>query len=434
MEEARRLDDERRLVGIAVDVSGSMYTSLRNAEGPGLSRFQSIQEALDAISTRFNSLVRLGGLPSEASSVDVFMYGFGVRPLRSGVCDLLALLQLAKSVSVGTIDVDAKPSDAFTDLREIAARNGREGWGIWIAENTTEVEAINLAGNLRSSPLLAAGLGQILPNFSAGEIRQALVVKDAVDDPKGKTFWARMREARALAKSVKDGEISPKRVATEVVKSGGKDGIEKRVSHAQKLVQKLAARLMSRDEMLNEFRAEINDWLSPRLAEIGDVTLPISKVGRLLSNSSSRGSAAEEFIYGGTPMCAALRQIEKRFARESVASPHRIPTLLVVSDGLPMDGDPLPIVERMRTRGIAVVSCLVTDRDMQAPRVLPAKQDRRWTRNTRLMYKLASHVDRASVHTQRLVEWGWDVPVGARSFAQINHSDVLTEFLKAALG
>jgi hypothetical protein len=428
------LDEERRLVGITVDVSGSMYTSLRNSAGPGLSRFQSIQEALDAISRRFDSLVRLGAIPSGTPSIDVFMYAFGIKPLRSGVCDLLALLNLGKSTSIGAIGSPSDSSNVFEDLREIATRHGREGWGIWISENTTEVEAANLAANLRTSPILAAGLGQILPNFSAGEIRQALVVKEAVNDPKGKGFWARMRETRELARSVKNGEISPKRIGTEVIKAGGREGIEKRVSQAQELVRKLAARPLTRDELFHEFGGETDSWLSARLQEMGDVTLPISRIAQLVSVSSQEDSFAENFIYGGTPMCSALRQAEKRFSRERAATPGRTPTLLIVSDGLPTDGDPIPIAERMRARGVTIISCLVTDKDMQAPRVLPAKQERKWTRNTRLMYKLASQVDPNSPHARRLVEWGWDVPQGARSFAQINHSDVLTEFLKATLG
>jgi hypothetical protein len=88
------------LVGVAVDVSGSMQTSMRNRHGASLSRFQSFQEALGrAISSsrqRAEELARNGG-PGSADAL-IFAYAFGMSTSPE-VVDLLALLAAAEGVT-----------------------------------------------------------------------------------------------------------------------------------------------------------------------------------------------------------------------------------------------------------------------------------------------------------------------------------------------
>jgi hypothetical protein len=228
--------------------------------------------------------------------------------------------------------------------------------------------------------------------------------------------------------------VSGKRVATEVIRAGGKAGVEKQIVEAQDLVRRLASQSFARDELLVEFHHEIGGRVWARLEELGDTTMPIGTVPSLFARSSHHNPLIDEFLYGNTPMCHAMRQVEKRFQRERARNPTQTHTLIIVSDGLPTDGDPQPIVESMRAQGVTIISCFVTNLDLVAPRILPAKQERRWTQGARLMYKLASPVIPNSIHAQRLDKWGWTIPKGARSFAQINHSTLLSEFLRAAIG
>jgi hypothetical protein len=422
-----------RLVGVALDVSGSMQISLKNDGGSDLSRFGSIREVFEAVAARFRSLVELDAIPTNATAVEIFIYAFGLRHLPRGVCDLMSLLEIAKDFEPAQL-IAREFTDPLEELQAIASQHGREGWGAWIAENITTTEATNLVWNLRVSPVLANALVRLLPNFSSSEIRHALVIREAVEDPGGKSFWARMREARALARSVRKGEVSGKRVATELVRAGGKEAIERQISEAQFLVRRLTTAPMTRDDLFVAFHREIGGPIWNRLEQIGDTTVPVTAVASQLSRALDGQGFADDFIYGNTPMCAALRETHKRFRREMVKAPGRPLTLLIVSDGYPTDGDPIPIADAIRSMGVDIIACLVTDRDMQEPRVLPAKQGKRWTRNTRTMYKLASVVSPDSTHSRRLQEWGWTVPRGARAFAQVNHSSVLSEFLRSALG
>jgi hypothetical protein len=427
------MDNAAMLVGVAVDLSASMRQSLRNDTGDMVSRFDSLGRAFGAFASRVESLVDLGAVSARSISADVFVYGFGLRNLPGDVCDLLSLLEIGRNVQQPPATPEAH-SDPLEELRAIAAQHGRKGWGSWISENIDTAQAANLAANLRANPMLASEIGRLLPDFSAAEIRHALTIKDAVENLSGKGFWARFQETRELARSVRKGEVSGKRVTTEVIRAGGRAGIEQQVTAAQDLVRRLASQPFTPDEVFEEFQNEIGGRIWARLEEVGDTTVPARTIASMFVRASDDEPLVDGLIYGGTPMCSAMQQVEKRFQRERAKTPGRTAIFIIVSDGLPTDGDPQPIVERIRRSGVTVISCFVTDKDVQTPRVLPSKQERRWTQGARLMYRLASPVVPESVYTQRLEKWGWTVPEGARSFAQINHSTLLSEFLRAAMG
>jgi hypothetical protein len=89
------------LIGVAVDVSGSMQGSIRNCSGRSQSRFESFREALVRVVTegrqRAEELARGGG-PAEAEAL-VFVYAFGLS-VRPEVADLFALLAAAEGVDM----------------------------------------------------------------------------------------------------------------------------------------------------------------------------------------------------------------------------------------------------------------------------------------------------------------------------------------------
>ena len=88
------------LIGVAVDVSGSMQGSIRNRNGTSQSRFESFREALvrvvRASRQRAEELARSGG-PGGAEAL-VFAYAFGLSTSPE-VVDLLALLAAAEGVT-----------------------------------------------------------------------------------------------------------------------------------------------------------------------------------------------------------------------------------------------------------------------------------------------------------------------------------------------
>lgn len=117
------------------------------------------------------------------------------------------------------------------------------------------------------------------------------------------------------------------------------------------------------------------------------------------------------------------------------------PILLVVSDGepTPEEGISNPantvreLAEEMKAAGVTIISCLLTKDDIAQPRRLYTSPDPNWPGGARLLFDCASEIPASSPFHYLLSEFNWSLDPGARLFAQINHTDVLSEFSKLVL-
>jgi uncharacterized protein YegL len=177
---------------------------------------------------------------------------------------------------------------------------------------------------------------------------------------------------------------------------------------------------------------------------MSDITFGVNELAKMWAESTGVFKDAKRFIFGMTPMVACLAEIEKRFDRESNKKQLQEENiLLIISDGEPTDGNPIEIARRMQARGIHVACAFITDKDIQAPRNLASSSDPAWSKGAQLMFEMASPVDAAmeslnkkdfpasSMDWHQLLEKsGWTVPSGARLFMQINHSEILADFMR----
>jgi hypothetical protein len=177
---------------------------------------------------------------------------------------------------------------------------------------------------------------------------------------------------------------------------------------------------------------EVSGLLFSRAAAEGDVT---PSAGELAGLWQSRSPAAAESIeplnYGDTPLNEAARTLRERFQRTEPSSGTEQRILVVISDGEPTDGDPRRAFADMREAGVTIVSCFVTDQDIAEPRALVAARQPHWTAGAGLMFEIASTIDEQDPHARALLGHGWTIEPGARLFVQVNHSEVLAEFVRA---
>ena len=146
-------------------------------------------------------------------------------------------------------------------------------------------------------------------------------------------------------------------------------------------------------------------------------------------------------MLGATPMLKAFERAEDFIAKEFLTEKYEQDAiLLVVSDGLPTDGLPngadkvRAAADRLKQRGVTILSCFISDEDMTIPRTLYAEPSEDWSDGARLMFDCASVLPRGSVFWPHLHEHDWTAPPGSRLFAQVNQSEVLTEFVETLLG
>ncbi len=334
--------DIRVLIGVAVDLSGSMKTSIRNNTDQAMTRLEGFRQSMDSFVERAKRAAGDLETRRQASKVEAFIYGFGLRHRSLEYADLLTLLRAAKS---------AVSREAIEDMKRRHAR-------------TVEAEYRHRASGY-------SGLGDLAR--SAG-------------------FGGFVEQAAGVARRAVEAEV--------------------------------------RERVMNEIAQHIR----AEMERIGDQTVTLNDLGSLWGESEGRFSDAEALIYGATPMKAALGAVRTRFERElSARSGDTQATLFILSDGAPTDGDPTGTLAQISDLGVKVICCFVTSTDIADPRRLYGEAEPGWAAEARLMFDCASQLEEDSDFARFLVHKGWAIDPGARMFVQLNHSDVLEEFMSVAL-
>jgi hypothetical protein len=146
---------------------------------------------------------------------------------------------------------------------------------------------------------------------------------------------------------------------------------------------------------------------------------------------------------GATPLVEALGIVERLFETARAQNRYGDPTvLLIVSDGLPTDPPKEPesgpakvreACQRLRDDGVVIVSCFVTSTDSAQYKKLYREPIDSWDDGAKLMFDCASELASQSPFRPHLREHGWEAGDRAKLFAQINQSELLTEFVRLAI-
>lgn len=143
-------------------------------------------------------------------------------------------------------------------------------------------------------------------------------------------------------------------------------------------------------------------------------------------------------LLGTTPLCQALATIRDRIKGELAQKVFVLPVLLlIVSDGVSTDGDPLPIITELHEVGVLTLCCYLGEQDILNAKRLYEVEDSRWSEGAKCMFRMASVLRDDSYLSRAMFDYlsrtGWHPQVGVRLFAQINHSETLDSFLKVLL-
>jgi CHAT domain len=179
---------------------------------------------------------------------------------------------------------------------------------------------------------------------------------------------------------------------------------------------------------------EVADLLFSQADAAGDTVVSARELSELLEDDGRPGLAfdsLEPLLYGNTPMLAVAQAVRERFERVGATAEDERRILLVISDGDSTDGDPRRIFDDVRAAGVTIVSCFVTDRDVAEPRVLVSTPLREWEIGARVMFDIASPLNEDDALATHLLGEGWLLEPDAKLFVQVNHSEVLEEFVRA---
>ncbi|WP_046497383.1 vWA domain-containing protein [Streptomyces odonnellii] len=467
------------LLGVVLDVSGSMQLSANAPGTDGTSRLHQLHKSLQELLLEDWSSQAAGYQRESATRVDVFVYAFGLRHgggggalsslfhnvidgaasgaltrlLQHGVvdgatrgwhsrsgnsvapaaCDVLSLLTLLNATSEerpagpdrpATPAATRVPSGSDPDLaelRQLAAEYGREGWEQVASVYLTQPgQVATIVHRLRRHPDLAATLARLTPALTPDQLQLVLTHLQA-DNP--------MESVKALHGAAGDiGMVSALGQAGQMMRH---------VAHLrlvrEALLQLAAPGKVAPEEILTTLRTTVMPLLFEAVVEVGDTTLPLDHALRL-AEGAGRGNATllEDLIYGGTPMRQALYTAAERFHRElSHASEGTRPVLLMVTDGWSSDGDPALGFRWLDIPGLTTVICYLSDDDLDSGLALHAQADDSWSTAARSLFAHASLVEPDAPLAHALREAGWTVETDARYFFQGNHPELVAKLVKA---
>jgi hypothetical protein len=139
------------------------------------------------------------------------------------------------------------------------------------------------------------------------------------------------------------------------------------------------------------------------------------------------------FLYGHTPMKAALNKAMLVFQEHADADQK---VLVIISDGMSTDGDPLPIARELQQTVTLATVFLTDDRDRVRRRLFDQKarkqcvRDKEWfVRHTNL-FDMASTISTDTHPIPLLASMGWEVPLSGNCsiFAIVSSAALLDEF------
>lgn len=415
------MQETKTLVGLVVDVSGSMETSIRNEADGELSRFESFQRALNRLLDEARSVLRSKPDREKNSAlIDLFVYCFGLKDKVIEVADLLALMKMGdtgiqeskhqEEQNQASESRRSLSQDPFRDLELIASGYRRDGWGEWARDIFTYEQAQALVDQLRNS-VNAAKMASYLPGGLAAQLAQgASNVANRMGLGQVASF---VGQATGLSSAITAQLKNAESFAVELIRQRG-----------------VKAQVSTQDEI----RQRVSQRIRQKLDSIGDTTLSIGEVADTWSQSDIFLQNFEDMIYGGTPMCKALNIVKERFRKDlSGHKDKRDLVLFLLSDGEPTDGNPLLIARELKAMGVSIICCLIDNKDIIDPQILFNQPNPSWNNNACLMFEMASEIEEKSHFTTFLLKKGWVINSQAKMFVQLNHSKVLEEFIQIIL-
>jgi hypothetical protein len=197
---------------------------------------------------------------------------------------------------------------------------------------------------------------------------------------------------------------------------------------------------MSRAEAEHTVRQAIERRISDEIfdavvceATQDDLTLSLSDLVERWDVLRDGVSMSNDVLGGFTPMRTTLSDIAGRFRREKEGRPGAGFTLFIVSDGDATDGDPRGPIRVIAAAGVRVISCFVSSQDIVGGKRLYAEPEKDWPGGARTMFDIASVLPDSGPEAEYLARVGWQASPGSRMFAQINQSNLLSEFMNVVI-
>ena len=374
------------MIGILVDVSGSMKNSMDNrVEAEDGNWARSIFKVVDEMIKR-----------DVPCSDQTFSIAFG-SPFGSQIFDLLSTL--GKANDEQSIIEDLKSNK---NLREIIDE----------ALNILEEKGANRVRTWAKMNVLV----KVFDDTTAAAILYYLQRSPA---------FTRRFVFECLPPDCREIVADPRHLAAEGAYGlAGEQRKESATEESIKEVMEKGKRLLAELRMVAVNKAAIMSVQSASdilHTSIGDQKITEERVDEMLRT-------VEPYIYGRTPFILAMHRSVDLFSHSEFANHKKL--LFILSDGQPTDGRDPP-VQQLSDLDVTIVSCFITrERGLSDPRHLYSLLDQSWEVPAKFMFEMSSIIKTQNIPRALFVKKGWRIDIEnneTRLFFQVNHPDVIKD-------
>lgn len=540
------------LLGIVLDLSGSMMTNLKNNDGGQYARIESLSKSFQRVVEDVEKLLENKSM-NDQMPLHLFTYGFGLRDCGHSICDILASINnIDKKIAhyrplqseltenwlfevTRILEAKRPPGNAKESLRLFVEKELRDK--AIVAEqkrNTAKLHRwceatyfkfdqfetrlrrqlvqsrylfiltpliISLLWLLRLPTLIVSYFNKLFENWVQKKLKDirinankyATMLADRVVTQTEKAIDAHQQEIYAI---IRDGmvdyidrqafhliQLYNNQSSLELLNWSEFQSVYNQVAskiessirpHAHRVwrrnifILKRAARVLRMTPNWNVLRTKsikcahqaiwttIEPFVHHTAEELAkqrfkravistivqdtehnEITFPLEDLPKIIQYCRESNLSINELpIFGRSPMGETLARVSNRFRKEMRLPKNRKlhPVLLIVSDGLPNGRvDPALIAENLKTLGITIICCYVTNKNLGNSWVLRRRPKWYWPNDAKLMFSMASSVSEWPQFGERLKDSRFLVKRNAKLFVQINHSEYLENFINAVL-
>ena len=188
---------------------------------------------------------------------------------------------------------------------------------------------------------------------------------------------------------------------------------------------------LNKEDISYEFNGDISKLIEseniPKLYKYQEVITILKS----LKNSENKLkteiiNSVEKYIYGCTPMCKSLDLSTKVFENKNEIEK----ILFILSDGQSTDGNPVPLCKNLKNLNVKIVTCLISESNLQFKKKLYDKPESNWTESEKVMFNMSSAISTNTNGLHLLQQHGWEIPISGEChlYSHVNHPSAIEEF------
>lgn len=386
------------LVGCLLDVSGSMYNALDTGKGDG--------RVTDRLRAVLRAALKLARAEHQQNPTALMFVGiFGLKDKRVSVVDLCSLVD----AFLGSIEGDGRQLTGHESLVALANQNKVPHISRYITTRLTDQDARIVSVYLQRNESEIQDFVNAIPSAA-----QMVVVEGANE------LLGALGGAIGDAVGGATGSAATKKFVME--------HFEEKVVDSS-IAMTLARRIC--DEWLKDF----HNLIPRRIEEVMSLLERVQDLSSL-DNGAKGPTLLDQlrpYLYGETPMCAALAMAQEIFRGTSDIEQR---VLVIVSDGNSTDGPPLHLAKELKKDRVTIAAVFLTANASIPLRQLYDESHAHSLSSGQItLLNIATRISVTQHPLPVLASMGWRVPSSGECglYTSVCSSDALEEFCSILL-